>query len=62
MGSHPWFQPLYRRALTLAFCLAWFGFEIWSGSGFWQVIAAAFSGYAIWDFFLSGNYSTSREE
>ena len=54
--SHPWFNPLYRRVLTLAFCLAWLVFELFQGEPLWLVLVAGACAYAVWDFFLSGNY------
>ncbi|MEM8949552.1 MAG: hypothetical protein AAGA21_21470 [Pseudomonadota bacterium] len=42
--------------MTVA-CAAWLGFEIWLEPGsmwFWLLLIAL--GWAIWDFFLSGNY------
>ena len=58
---HPWFQPLWRRLLTTLVCLAWLGFELWQGEALWLILAAAFSIYALWDFFLSGNYQTAQD-
>lgn len=54
--SHPWFNPLYRRVLTLAVCLGWLIFEFFAGEMVWLILAAGASGYAVWDFFLSGRY------
>lgn len=62
MQPHPWLQPLYRRVLTTLVCVFWVGFEAWQEPGslwFWIVLFAA--GYALWDFFLSGNYSRSSD-
>lgn len=60
--TNPWFQPLYRRVLTVAACLIWLGFELWTGEVLWLLLAALFSGYAIWDLLLSGKYSVSRDD
>ncbi len=54
--SHPWFNPLYRRVLTQAVCVGWLGFELIEGQSLWLLMAAGASGYAVWDFFLSGRY------
>ena len=59
---HPWLQPLSRRIGVTIFCAAWLGFESWSEPGsmwFWLALAAL--GWAIWDFFLSGNYREQKE-
>jgi hypothetical protein len=57
-GAHPWFVPIERRVGTFLVCVAWLGFEIWAAPGdFWFWLALAMTGYAVWDFFLSGKYS-----
>ena len=57
MQPHPWLKPLYRRVVTTLFCLAWVGFESWQElGGIWFWLALVATAYAIWDFFLSGNY------
>jgi len=62
MQPHPWLQPLYRRVLTTIACVLWVGFEIWQEPGsLWFWIALFAAGYALWDFFLSGNYRTSGD-
>ncbi len=54
--SHPWFNPLYRRVLTLAFCVGWLIFELFVGVSVWLVLVGTACAFAVWDFFLSGNY------
>lgn len=56
MAAHPWLEPLYRRVLTLAVCVAWLVYELFQQEPFWLLMAGTFTGYAVWDFFLSGNY------
>ena len=57
MQPHPWLKPLYRRVLTTLVCLAWIGFEAWQEiGGIWFWLAVGATAYALWDFFLSGNY------
>jgi hypothetical protein len=57
MQPHPWLRPLHRRVLTTLVCLLWVGFELWQEpGGIWLLIGLAVTGYAVWDFFLSGNY------
>lgn len=58
-SGHPWLKPLPRRVAVTVFCVGWVGFEIWQQSTIWLVVAAAVLVYAIWDFFLSGNYAVS---
>lgn len=62
MAAHPTLQPLWRRiALTLV-CALWLSFEAWyQPAGLWFWLALAATAYALWDFFLSGNYrATAR--
>ena len=54
--SHPWFNPLYRRCLTLAFCVGWLIFEVFQNEPLWLIMAIGITGLAVWDFFLSGRY------
>jgi len=57
MAAHPWLRPLYRRVLTALAAGLWLAFESWvAPGGLWFWLALGFTGYAIWDFFLSGNY------
>jgi hypothetical protein len=44
---------LWRRIVITAVVALWLAFEIYNGSGFWMVIAAAMLCYALWIFFLS---------
>ena len=57
MAAHPWLRPLHRRVLTAALCALWLAFESWYAPGeLWFWLALAATGWALWDFFLSGNY------
>ncbi len=54
---HPWLAPPYRRIGVIVFIGLWIGFESWNEPGslwFWLALLAL--GWAVWDFFLSGNY------
>jgi hypothetical protein len=51
--SSPFYRPLWRRIAITAVVALWLAFEIYHGSGFWTVIAAAMLCYALWIFFLS---------
>ncbi len=55
---HPWFYPLSRRVITTAICIGWLAFEIVINDeqGFWFWLALFASCYAVWSFFLSGQY------
>ena len=54
---HPWLQPIARRIGVTIFCVLWLCFELWSAPGsMWCWLAIAALGWAVWDFFLSGNY------
>lgn len=56
MAAHPSLEPLYRRVLTLAACIGWLVFELFQQEPLWLLLAGAATGYALWDFFLSGHY------
>jgi hypothetical protein len=54
---HPWFRPIGRRIGVTVFCVLWLGFESWTEPGsMWFWLTVAVLGWAVWDFFLSGNY------
>lgn len=59
--GHPWLKPLYRRVIVTIVCALWVTFEVYQESTFWFAVAVIALGYALWDFFLSGNYRTSDE-
>ncbi len=57
MGYHPWFEPLWRRLLTLALCVVWVAFEAGQDmSSLWFWAALALTGVGTYDFFLAGHY------
>ena len=57
MDTHPWLVPLHRRIGALGVCLAWLAVESWFAPGdLWFWLALGMTGYAVWDFFLSGKY------
>ncbi|NJM28998.1 MAG: DUF3329 domain-containing protein [Rhizobiales bacterium] len=51
--GHPFYRPLWRRIVIVAFVAAWFGYEAYSKDGLWTVLSAAMLGYAIWTFFIA---------
>ena len=62
MQPHPWLKPLHRRIGTTVACALWVAFEAFyepGGIWFWLAIGATL--YALWDFFLSGNYRNAPE-
>lgn len=57
MAAHPMLQPLGRRIIATLVCVAWVGLEAWfEPDGIWLLVALGATGFALWDFFLSGNY------
>jgi len=50
-------RPLGRRIAVTLVCVAWAGLEAWfEPDGVWLPVALGATGFALWDFFLSGNY------
>lgn len=63
MQPHPWFNPLYRRVLTMAFCVIWLIFEASRDlSGLWTLMALAVTAWGAWDFFLAKHYPVNEDE
>jgi hypothetical protein len=57
MAAHPMLRPLGRRIAVTLVCVAWAGLEAWfEPDGVWLPVALGATGFALWDFFLSGNY------
>ena len=50
---HPFFVPLWRRALMVGFCAAWAVFEFVAGSPGWGMGVAAIAAYAGYGFFVA---------
>ena len=48
---HPFFRPLWRRVLTVAFPVAWGIFELVSGAVVWGLLFLLAGGYAAFEFF-----------
>lgn len=51
--EHPWFDPLWRRIVLVAFCAAWTGVEYSFGNTTWVYIMAAITGYAGWAYLFA---------
>jgi hypothetical protein len=61
--AHPWLDPLYRRIGVVLFICGWIAFELWTEpGGFWLWMMVAALAWAIWDFFLAGNYPMSVDQ
>lgn len=58
---HPWLRPLYRRVGVLVVCVVWLAFEVMQQQTFWLILAAAATGYALWEFFLGPTYRTAED-
>ncbi len=57
MQYSPWFEPLWRRVLVIAFCCLWVLFELWyQPHGMWLWVALGLLAYGGFEFFLSGRY------
>ncbi|MCK7610905.1 hypothetical protein M0H32_01925 [Roseibium sp. CAU 1639] len=51
--EHPWFDPLWRRIVLVAFCAAWTGVEYSFGNTTWVYIMAAITAYAGWAYLVA---------
>lgn len=49
---HPFFRPLWRRCVTVAFCLGWAALEFATANLFWGILFGAIGAAAVWQFFL----------
>ncbi|MCB1394581.1 MAG: DUF3329 domain-containing protein [Rhodobacter sp.] len=47
-ADHPFFRPLWRRVVVVAFCLGWAGFEALTQSPGWALMIGALGLYAAW--------------
>ncbi len=51
--DHPFYRPLWRRVLLVAFVALWFAYELLvSGDRMWQVFAGGMLAYAAWFFLI----------
>lgn len=48
--NHPFFRPLWRRVVLVAFCAIWSVVEWASGQVFWGAITGGIAAYAAWTF------------
>jgi len=49
---HPFFNPLWRRVATVAFCVLWGLFEASSGATFWAVLFLGLGAVTGYTFFV----------
>ncbi|MEO0944021.1 MAG: hypothetical protein AAFY06_04145 [Pseudomonadota bacterium] len=49
---HPFFRPLWRRAVATGLCFGWAGFEYLNGAPLWALLFAACGTYLFVQFFL----------
>lgn len=61
--EHPWFDPLWRRILLVAFCAGWTGVEYAFENTTWVYIMVAITAYAGWSYLIAykGPDDPSRE-
>jgi uncharacterized membrane protein YccC len=53
--DHPWLQPLWVRALLVAFCAAWAVFEFASNSPGWGLMFGMLAAYGAWTYLIAFN-------
>jgi hypothetical protein len=61
---HPFFRPVWRRVVTVAFALGWALVELWAGNVVWAMLFGAMGAYAAWEFFViydPANYEEKKE-
>jgi hypothetical protein len=46
--NHPFYRPLWRRAVIVAVCLGWAVVEVSTGEPFWAILVGAVGIYAAW--------------
>ena len=62
MKPHPWFNPPWRRWLTLILCVVWMSIEaIMDASGIWFWITALISFYAAYHLFFANLYPVAED-
>jgi hypothetical protein len=51
--SHKALDPLWRRALLVAFCAAWAVFELVWGDRLWSTLAVGMTAYGAWLYLIA---------
>ncbi|MBO6758817.1 MAG: hypothetical protein JJ902_20980 [Roseibium sp.] len=52
-AEHPFFDPLWRRVLLVAFCVFWAGVEFYSSNALWGYVFLAIAAYAAWAYLIA---------
>ena len=50
---HPFFLPLWRRVVTVAFCAIWALVELVTGGVFWAMLFGASAIWCAYEFFIT---------
>ena len=58
-AQHPFYRPLWRRIVIVAFCVIWTAWELWNREPMWATIAGGMAALAAWTFLLT--YKPSPE-
>ena len=58
--EHPFFRPLWRRILLVAFCALWAAWEIYNGERFWAYLTLGITAYGAWVFLFTYNRPTGK--
>ncbi|MBB3951760.1 hypothetical protein [Aureimonas jatrophae] len=60
-NNHPFFRPLWRRVLLVAFCAGWALVELLVvGDSTWAIMIGIVAAYAAWTFLIT--YQTAPAE
>lgn len=54
-ANHPWFRPLWRRALMVVICAGLAGWDLYHGNFGWALIFGGLGAYAVYIFFIAWN-------
>jgi len=57
-SSHPFFDPLWRRVLLIAFLVGWTLTELYFQSYAWAMIVGVFTLYGAWSYLIDYKLST----
>jgi hypothetical protein len=59
---HPWFNPLWRRLLTVAAVLGWTAVEIAGGNLFWAILFGSAGLWLAWQFLVVWKPQPDRKD
>ncbi len=54
-AQHPWFKPVWRRAVMVAIPAAVAGWDAYHGNFGWALLFGALAAYAVYTFFIVWN-------